>query len=257
MSAIGTLSWARSTGGRLSASERLALTATGLGSQVKQMSDKTAYALGLRKDRLARLDLDSVRLPDTPAAKEAEQIADEGFPPFMWHHSHRSYLWALALANLDSLKPDEEFLYIACLMHDAGMLGIGEREKDACFTVASADAAARCARAANGDWGDERRERLMEAITLHINPVVDTSAGVEASLLARGSTLDGVALRGAWRVDPETKRAVLARHPRHNIQKELPGALKAHGKEAPKCRIAFFLRYGALAQLVRHSPFDE
>ena len=256
MSAIGTLSWAQETGGRLSASERLALTATGVGSQIKQMSDKTAYALGLRKDRLARLDLGSVKLPDTPAAKEAEGIADE-FPPYMWHHSHRSYLWALALANLDSLKPDEEFLYIACLMHDAGMLGIGERQRDACFTLASADAASRCAKAANGDWTDDRRERLMESITLHINPVVDTSDGVEANLLTRGSTLDGLALRGAWRIHPDTKQAVLARHPRHNLQKELPVALKAHGKEAPKGRIAFFLRYGALSQLVKHSPFDE
>lgn len=256
MSAIGTLSWARSTGGRLSASERLALTATGVGSQIKQMSDKTAYALGLRKDRLARLDLDSVKLPDTAAAKEAEQIADE-FPRYMWHHSHRSYLWALALANLDSLKPDEEMLYVSCLMHDAGMLGIGEREPSMCFTLASADAASRCAKAGNGDWSDDRRERLMEAITLHINPVVDTSDGVEANLLTRGSTLDGLALRGAWRIHPDTKQAVLAKHPRYNLQKELPVALKAHGKEAPKGRIAFFLRYGALSQLVKHSPFDE
>src|SRR3712207_7364663 len=49
------------------------------------------------------------------------------------------------------------------------MLGIGEREKDACFTLASADAAARCAAAGDGDWGDDRRDRLMEAITLHID----------------------------------------------------------------------------------------
>lgn len=257
MSAIGTLSWARSTGGRMTAGERLGFTVKGVGSQLRQMSDKTAYALGLRKDRLARLDLDSVSLPDTAAARDAEQIADEKFPPYMWHHSHRSYLWALALANLDSLEPDEELLYISCLMHDAGMLGIGEREPDACFTLASADAAARCASAGDGDWGEDRRERLMEAITLHINPVVDTGDGVEASLLTRGSTLDGIALRGAWRIDPETKRAVLARHPRHNLQRELPVALKAHGKEAPRGRIAFYLRYGALTQLVRHSPFDE
>lgn len=256
MGAIGTLSWTRSTGGRLSSGERLAFTAQGVASQMRQMSDKAAYGLGLRKDRLARLDLESVRLPDTAAAREAEGIADE-FPPYMWHHSHRSYLWALALANVDSLKPDEELLYVSCLMHDAGMLGIGEREPSACFTLASADAASRCAKAGDGAWDDARRERLMEAITLHINPTVDTDEGVEASLLTRGSTIDGIALRGAWRIHPDTKSAVLARHPRHNLQRELPPALKAHGKEAPKGRIAFYLRYGALTQLVRHSPFEE
>ena len=253
MSAIGTLSWTRSTGGRLSAKERLAFTVQGLGAQMRQMSDKTAYALGLRKDRLARLDLDSVKLPDTAAARQAEQLAD-GFPPFMWHHSHRSYLWALALANLDSIRPDEELLYVSCLMHDAGMMGVGEREPDECFTLASADAAARCASAGDGGWDDSRRDRLMEAITLHVNASVDPSY-VEADLLARGSTLDGIALRGAWRIDPELKKQVLAKHPRHDLKKELPRALKAHGKEAPKCRIAFYNRYGALPQLVKAAPW--
>ncbi len=255
MSCVGTLDWARRTGGRMSAADRLRYLALGVASQMAAITDRLAYATGLRRERL-RLALDEVRLPDGRAAREAEAVAQD-FPSWLWHHSHRSYLWALALANLDSLRPDEEFLYVACLMHDAGMLGIGEREKDACFTLGSADAASRCARAGNGDWSDERRERLMEAITLHINPTVDTSEGVEANLLTRGSTLDGVALRGAWRIHPDTKQAVLARHPRHNLQKELPVALKAHGREAPRCRIAFFLRYGALSQLVKHSPLDE
>ena len=256
MGAIGTLGWTRSTGGRLTQAERLRLTVVGLGSQVRQMSDRTAYALGLRKDRLARLDLDSVRLPDSAAAKEAEQLADE-FPPYMWHHSHRSYLWALALARLDSLDPDEELLYVSCLMHDAGMFGIGDREPSACFTLASADAAASCAAKGDGDWPDARRDRLMEAITLHINAAVSIEDGLEANLLTRGSTLDGIALRGAWWIHPDTKRAVLERHPRHNLSRELPTVLKAHGKEAPKGRIAFYLRYGGLAQLVKHAPWEE
>ena len=250
--AVGTLDWARATGGRLSANERVKLTAVGVASQMRQMSDRTAYMLGVRKDR-ARVDVDSVRLPDTAAAKEAEQISEE-FPPYLWHHNLRSYYWALALANQDGLKPDEEMLYIGCLMHDAGMLGVGEREQDACFTLASADAASDCA--TRGGWDEARRERLMESITIHINPVVSPDEGVEASLLTRGSTIDGIALRGAWRLDPDTKTAVLAKHPRHDLQGQLPDALKAHGKEAPRCRIAFYLRYGALAQLVKRSPWD-
>ncbi|MDQ3937013.1 MAG: hypothetical protein M3340_20545 [Actinomycetota bacterium] len=253
MGAVGTLDWARQGNGRLSGGERLAIVARGLGSQLRQMSDRTAHTLGLRKDRIARLDLDTVRLPDTAAAREAERLADQ-FPPYMWHHSHRSYLWALALANRDGLRPDEELLYISCLMHDAGMFEIGERDPDACFTLASASAAASCAK--NGEWPDDRRERLMEAITLHINPEVPVENGVEANLLTRGSTIDAIALRGAWRLDPETKRAVLARHPRHGIQRELPDVLKAHAKEAPKCRIALYVRYGALTTLVRRSPWD-
>lgn len=216
------------------------------------MSDRAAYALGLRKDRLARLDLAAVRLPDTAAAKAAERLADE-FPPYMWHHSHRSYLWALALAKLERLAPDEEVLYVACLMHDAGMFGIGEREPIDCFTLGGADAAGRCAES----WEESRRDRLMEAITLHINPVVRLDDGVEANLLTRGSTLDGIALRGAWWIHPETKDAVLERHPRHGIRRELPPLLRAHGREAPRCRIALYNRYGALPLLVRRAPWPD
>ncbi|MEA2473206.1 MAG: hypothetical protein QOE06_1121 [Thermoleophilaceae bacterium] len=254
MSAVGTLDWARRTGGRLTASERLAFTATGVASQMRQMSDRAAFSLGLSRDRLARLDLSSVRLPDSAAAREAEQFAEE-LPPFIWHHSQRSYLWALALASMDALTPDEEFLYVSCLMHDAGMFGVGDRESSACFTLGSADAASRCA--VHGGWDDARRERLMEAITLHINPSVAVSEGVEANLLTRGSTLDGFALRGAWRIAPETKRDVLERHPRHGMTGKLPPVLRAHGREAPKGRIAFYLRYGALVQLIKHSPWDD
>lgn len=216
------------------------------------MSDRAAYALGLRRDRLARLDLAAVRLPDTAAAKEAERLADE-FPPFMWHHSHRSYLWALALARLEGLRPDEEVLYVACLLHDAGMFGIGEREPSACFTLGGADAAGRCAEG----WDEPRRDRVMEAITLHINPVVSIDDGVEANLLTRGSTLDGIALRGAWWIHPETKDAVLERHPRHGIRRELPPLLRAHGREAPRCRIALYNRYGALPLLVKRAPWPD
>jgi hypothetical protein len=146
-------------------------------------------------------------------------------------------------------------LYIACLMHDAGMFGIGEREPSACFTIASADAARRCAGQGDGAWDDGRRDRLLEAITLHINATVSVDDGVEANLLTRGSTLDGIALRGAWWIHPDTKQSVLARHPRHDIKDQLPPKLREHGKECPKGRIAFYNRYGALPLLVKRAPW--
>jgi hypothetical protein len=96
---------------------------------------------------------------------------------------------------------------------------------------------------------------VAEAITLHINPVVGLDDGVEANLLTRGSTLDGIALRGAWWIHPDTKDAVLARHPRHDIREQLPPLLRAHGREAPKARIALYNRYGALPLLVKRAPW--
>jgi hypothetical protein len=97
------------------------------------MSSWTALRLGLRRDRLARLDLETVTLPDTAAAREAEAVAD-GFPAHLRNHSQRSYLWALALGEQERLAYDAEFLYCACLLHDAGLVGRGERGGSECFT---------------------------------------------------------------------------------------------------------------------------
>ena len=253
MSSVGTLEWTRRSGGRLSARDRLAYLARGVASQMSAISDRAAYAVGLRRERL-RLDLDDVKPPDTPAAREAESAA-EGFPGWLWHHSHRSYLWAVALGAHDGARYDEEALYIGCLLHDAGLPTAVETGDSSCFTLASAAQAEECARRAG--WSDTRRDDLAEAITLHINPTVPASQSVEGNLLARGSTLDGIALRWAWRMHPETVRTVHERHPREGMQHELRPLLRAHAKAAPRCRIAFLRRYGALDLLVARAPLRE
>lgn len=255
MNRIGTLEWTRQTRGRLSAGERASYLVRGVGTQIAAMSDRTLFALGVGRDRLARLDLDSLRIPDSPAAKEADQAAD-GFPPWLWHHSQRSYVWALALAQLDGVTGfDEECLYVGSVLHDAGLPPAIEHGDDSCFTLRSAEIAGDCA--ARGGWDNARAERLRESITLHVNPYVPPEQSVEGHLLAAGSTLDGVALRRYWNMDPELVRAVLDRHPRHGMKRELVPMLRAHARAAPRCRIAFMWRWGRLGTLVSRSPFDE
>ena len=255
MSEIGTLAWAQRTRGQLSASERASFLVRGVGTQIRAISDRTLFALGVNRDKLGRVDLDSLKLPDSAAAKEAEQAA-ESQPKWLWHHSQRSYIWALALAQIDGLKGyDEETLYVGCVLHDAGLGPAVEAKETACFTVRSAEAAGDCATRAG--WTDARRDHLCESITLHINPAVPPAQSLEGHLLAAGSTLDGVALRRYWNIDRATVSAVLDRHPRLGLKKELPPLLKAHAKAAPKTRIALMWRFGPLGQLVKHSPFDE
>src|SRR4051812_47246906 len=64
---IGTLAWTERTRGVLSASDRLKFTATGVHSQLVALPDRVAHALGLRKDRLARVDVTAVQRPDSAA----------------------------------------------------------------------------------------------------------------------------------------------------------------------------------------------
>ena len=253
MTAVGTLEWTRRTGGRLSARDRLRYLATGVASQIVAITDRAAYATGLRRERL-RLVLDEVRLPDTRAAREAEAVAEE-LPPWLFHHSHRSYLWAVALGRHDGVRFEEEELYIGSLLHDAGLPTAAQKGDSTCFTLESAARAEECAR--RGDWPQARREHLAESITLHINPTVPASQSVEGNLLARGSTLDGIALRWAWRMHPDTVSAVHGRHPRERMGDELRPLLREHAKAAPRCRIAFLRRYGALDLLVARAPLSE
>jgi hypothetical protein len=252
---IGTLAWTRRARGQMSPGERLAFLARGVATQLGAMSDRTLFSLGIGRDRLARLDLESLRWPDTPAVREAADVAD-GFPKWLWHHSQRSYVWCVALAQLDGLTGyDEEALYVGCLLHDAGLPPAVEARDDACFTIRSADLAAECVTRAG--WDDSRRDHLCESITLHVNPYVPPAQSLEGHLLGAGTTLDAVALRRAWRIDPTLKSAVLERHPRHGIKKELRPVLKAHAKAAPRSRIAFMWRYGPLGTLVARAPWPE
>lgn len=238
----------------LSAGDRLRFTATGVQSQLAALPDRVAHALGLRKDRLARLDVTAVERPDGAAAREVE-AAMEQFPEYLWHHSHRTYLWALALAAYDKTRVDEELLYCACLMHDAGLPDVGDRGDGSCFTLTSAERAGDCVQRAS--WDADRSHRLREAITLHINPTVALDEhGPEAHLLADAATLDGIG-RYFWRLHPATVGAVLEAHPRKGFKTAVDALLRAEAASAPECRIAFLYRVGRLGKLLKAAPFAE
>jgi hypothetical protein len=61
----------------------------------------------------------------------------------------------------------------------------------------------------------------------------------------------------AWDVAPETRAAVLARHPRLDFKREIDELLRAHARSAPRGRVAFLYRYGALGLLIKTAPFDS
>lgn len=254
MSEVGTLAWARRTGGRMTPREQLAFAVDGVASQLRLVPPRIAAALGLRRERLARLDLDAVALPDTPAAREAEEACDS-LSPAVAQHSRRTYLWAAALAGLDGVEHDAELLYCAALLHDTGLPrrldGAGDGP---CFTVDSALDGEEIGHRAG--WDGARRERIATALTLHFNASVPLERGAEAHLLSAGAALDVIGQR-AWDVVPETRRAVLERHPRLGFKREIDALLRAHAAAAPHGRVAFLYRFGVLGLLIRTAPFDD
>src|SRR4051812_17922786 len=164
MADIGTVAWLERTRGRLSRREQLELMAAGVRSQAALL----ARRLGRSGDRVGRLDPRDVRIPDSAAAREAEEVC-RGLPPSVASHSHRCYLWGAILASQDGITFDEEVLYVAALLHDAGMPVAAAKVHDCCFTLDSVLAV----RALNSPLEPQaRRHAAEEAIAQHLNPAV-------------------------------------------------------------------------------------
>ncbi len=116
MAEIGSVAWLERTRGRLSRREQLELMALAVRSQAVLL----ARRLGRSADRVGRLDPRDVRIPDSAAAREAEEVCG-GLPPSVANHSHRCYLWGAILAAQDGIMFDEELFNVAAVLHDSGM----------------------------------------------------------------------------------------------------------------------------------------
>src|SRR4051812_4885710 len=162
MAEIGTVAWLERTRGRLSRREQLELTALGVRSQAVLL----ARRLGRSGARVGRLDPRDVRIPDSAAAREAEEVCG-GLPPAVASPSRRCSLGGAILAAQDGITFDEELFYVAALLHDAGMPVAAAEGHDCCFTLDSV-----LAMRALQLEPQARRRAAEDAIALHLNPAV-------------------------------------------------------------------------------------
>jgi hypothetical protein len=225
---VGTLDWTQRTGGRLSRREGLALA----GQLAREGAAMLPKAFRRRIDRDPR----DVPVPDTPATRDAEARC-EALGPHLAGHSFRTYLYGMLLG--EQLGPDPEVLYIASLLHDAG---IPEAHDDRCFTVFSAERAL--------TWDDPRAARAADAITLHLNPHVPPSQSVEGHLVRAGAGLDTIGMR-AWELSAATRRDVRRMHPREGFPEEFARLMREHVRRAPRTRTAWNMRYAGFGLLLR------
>jgi hypothetical protein len=252
---VGTLSWMDATGGRLRQSDRLRLLGQALLMQARELPLGLLARLGVRPWRLARFDLDELRIPDSPACVEAAEICAAQQPHMLVNHCYRTYAWAVILGRHRRLAPDEEVLFVSALLHD---LGLTDRHRairhPTCFTLIGATEAARVAEF--HDWSASRRDTAAEAITLHMNLRVPPSQGVEAHLMMGGTQLDVIGA-GSWQVAPETVDDVLTRYPRVGVKRGIVATFAEHSRTHPGSRARFYQRYLGLPLLVRAAPFKE
>lgn len=251
---IGSLAWARRSGGRLSAGERFAYARATIARTLRSETRRMLGRLGFAGPKQVALALAEIPLPQTPIAAATAALCTENSSPALANHCHRTYLWGALLAARDGVTFDAELFYVASLLHD---LGLTERFAPqgpvACFALSGAEAAERFAR--REGWTTLRAERLAESICLHLNPTVGLDEGAEAHLLRQGSGLDVVGLRFG-EVSAATRAEVLGRHPRLGLSKELAATLARDGRLHPHTRLAGLCRLG-FAGRVRNAPFSE
>ena len=262
-SSVGTLVWLRgSDHGQLDAIARFEFQAL----VIRRLWDVVRWAIGQtgwhRRNR---------RMPPgvaRPTGAFADDVAEEArrrlAEPWLLNHSKRTYAIAALYGKKRGYAFDEELLWAACMLHDAGLgeappgrpLGAG---LDECFTVRSADIAASVAAAhhRSPEWID----RLREAIVLHLNPAVSKSLGIEAWLLNVATTIDVTGL-GYQKVYSEAVDRVYLQCPLLDQQRAVLEALAVEGAHNPSCRTAALGRLGlpgfrVFPRLIANSPIYD
>lgn len=234
-------------GGMLTAKQRRILRAQVSRTLPAMASERAAWAAG-RSGR-GRVDLDGLRVPDSRAAREAEEMARESLSLPVLEHSYRTYLFGRALADLDDAPYDDEVVYIACLLHD---LNLENPTPGKCFAVAGAERAESFALEAGLE--PNRARAVGAAIAAHINPGVAADTGGEG-FVSTGASVDVIGAR-ITDLDRTWVTHVLQRHPRHQFKRRFLEAFHTEARVTPRGRTALLMHTG-LGVAVRLSPFPE
>lgn len=208
---------------------------------------RLAWAAG-RSGR-GRVDLDSLRVPDSRAARDAEELARESLSRHVLEHSYRTYLFGRALAELDKSHYDDEVVYIASLLHD---LNVENPTAGQCFAMLGGERAE--AFALDAGLGVQRAHAVRTAIADHITPGVAADTG-DHGFVSAGAAVDVIGARIAD-LDRAWIAAVLERHPRHQWKRRFRAALSAEARAVPRGRTALLMRSG-FGIAIRLSPFPE
>jgi HD superfamily phosphodiesterase len=250
---VGSWSWAERTGGKLSRADRRALLNQALRFQWRRVAGRVARRFGQKH---AAVVMESLRVPDSPTALRAAELCAQLSPLWLTHHCTRTYLWGCALGLRASLSYDEEFLYIAAMLHDLGLTPDhwGKDATAQCFGVEGARAAKAFAREAG--WDARRQDALAEAICLHLNVVVPVRQGVEAHLLQAGASCDviGAAYHA---IAPKTRALVLEQYPRLDFKREITNTLRQQVLLRPDARAALLAHNLQFGERIARAPFAE
>lgn len=200
--------------------------------------------------RLDRHDLERLTIPDSPAARAAEELAESAQPLALTNHGVRSYAWGALLGLSESRPFESEVLYVAALIHDIGLLESHDRgnvfEEDGA-------AAARELLLSVG-WDAERADRAAHAIRDHWDGPASEDE-VESLLLTYGTSVDV----GGWRLnefDRDTFDDVVGTAPRDGFKQQFIELVKKQAAAKPWCHLAPRVANPGWTERILAAPFD-
>src|SRR5215468_8559890 len=125
-----------------------------------------------------RRQIGGVSVPDTPLVARSMEEARAVSEPYLFNHAVRSWLFSVQLAEVQSLRYDEEVVAVSSLLHDLGLTRNYQGERR--FEVEGADAARTLAKASG--IGDRRAQLVWYSValnaTLSISPYAEPEVGI-------------------------------------------------------------------------------
>ena len=211
-------------------------------------------AVRLRLGLLRLRDLDGAtdRVPDSPLAKAAFELAAGLCSPLLLNHAVRTFHFGAILAERSGIQLDRELLYVASVLHDLGLSDAYEKEPGSFEWVG-----AERARAFGIEHGvaPERADLLHDAIALHSSVGIASAREPEVAMVHYGAGLDLFGARLAEIPTLELER-LLEAWPRCDFKTAFPACLARQVELKPNTHIAGALGLG-LADRVGAAPFAE
>jgi len=172
-------------------------------------------------------------------------------------HSDRTWMFAHAIARdtpdeapkkKGGRELDDEAIYAACLLHDAGLF---DDARSRCFAMVGADLVRATASASDIDPG------RAEAVALAVSGHVDVRPRTPFAQLLRSATLVDVIGYLTWKLDPHVLAEASRDHPRTGFASEVQRLWTAEVGRFPYGRAAFAQRPGGLLKLAERNPLDR
>lgn len=249
---IGSREWMNLSLGKLSFKEKAQF--------IKQVSVPALLNFGQtfidKPSTISTFELKSIDLPDTAITLEAIQALESTESPSIIHHSWRSYIWAVAIAQTKQWQFDDESLLIACLMHDLGLVDHLEQYACQCFSFESAlRAEALCIK---HHYPANQTENISNAICLHMNGHLnekDQTLSKEVLLLQKATSCDVIGT-DSQHFSAEFKQQVLTQYPQLDFNTHFIQLINIESKRNPHSRTAL-LRQGGLSRMVQFNPLKS